>query len=283
MSSPSPPKPKRSLRRRALVVVFRVALLYCGIVAVFLLLERFLVFRPDTAAVQWFNPADPRTVDVTFRSSDGPLIHAWWLPPERPDDGAFLVAGGNGGNLCYRGTLAADLRRVTGAGVLLFDYPGYGKSEGKPSEAGCYAAGEAAHHWLTTDAKVPENRVVLLGESLGGGSAVELATRHDHRALVLLYTFTTLPAAAKHHYPYLPTHWLMRTRFDNLSKIGRCRRPVFIAHGTADTIVPFPQGEALFAAANEPKEFFRMEGVGHGISGDDFYDALTRFLQKHAP
>src|SRR5690348_10767554 len=111
-----PPKPKRSLRRRLLALVLRWTLIYCGIVVVFLFLERSLVFRPDTAEAQWFSPADPRTVDVTFRAADGPLIHAWWLPPEKPVDGAFLLAGGNGGNLCYRGPLAASLHRATGAG-----------------------------------------------------------------------------------------------------------------------------------------------------------------------
>jgi fermentation-respiration switch protein FrsA (DUF1100 family) len=123
-----------------------------------------------------------------------------------------------------------------------------------------------------------------LGESLGGGTAVELATRHDHRALVLIFTFTSLPAAAKVHYPWLPTYRLMRCRFDNLAKIGRCRRPVFIAHGTADQIVPFTHGEALFAAANEPKEFLRLDGVGHDIQlGDWLCAPLAKFLAESAP
>ena len=131
---------------------------------------------------------------------------------------------------------------------------------------------------------MPANRIVLLGESLGGGTAVELATGHDHRALVLVFTFTSLPAVAKVHYPWLPTHTLMRTRFDNLSKIGRCRRPVFVAHGTADEVVPFAHGEALFAAANEPKEFLRLDGFTHNLLlGEPFYAGLKRFLEVHAP
>ncbi len=167
----------------------------------------------------------------------------------------------------------------------MFDYPGYGKSGGKPTEAGCYAAGEASYKWLTDTAKIPANRIVLMGESLGSGPAVELATRHDHRALVLVFTFTTLPAAAKYHYPWLPVNMLMRTRFDNLAKIGQCPRPVFIAHGTADNIVPFAQGEALFAAANEPKEFLRIEGADHDLAliGPLLCAPLAKFLAECAP
>jgi fermentation-respiration switch protein FrsA (DUF1100 family) len=257
---------------------------YLGVVAVFKLLENSLVFRPTSAAEEWLTPVDPRTQDVSFASADGTMLHGWWLPPERPGDGAVLVAHGNGGNLSHRGRLAADLHRTLGAGVLLFDYPGYGKSEGKPSEAGCYASGEAAYRWLTDGAKVPANRVVLLGESLGGGPAVELATRHDHRALVLMFTFTSLPAVAKVHYRWLPTHTLMRNRFDNLAKIGRCNRPVFVAHGTADEVIPLAHGEQLFAAANEPKAFLPLDGLTHNVLvGEQFYAALARFLETAAP
>ena len=121
----------------------------------------------------------------------------------------------------------------------------------------------------------------MLGESLGGGTAVELATRHDHRALVLVFTFTTLPATAKFHYPWLPVNTLMRTRFDNLAKIGKCKRPVFIAHGTADSVVPFAQGEALYAAANTPKEFLGIEGADHDLNviGPLLCSPLAKFLR----
>jgi fermentation-respiration switch protein FrsA (DUF1100 family) len=247
-------------------------------------LERRMVFQPASVAKAWFPPENPLTRDVWFPTPNGRKLHGWWLPPARPDAGAILLAHGNGGNISHRSRIAAKLQSTLGTGVLLFDYPGYGRSAGKPSEAGCYAAGETAYRWLIDEAEIPAHRIVLFGESLGGGTAVELATRVEHRALVLLFTFTSLPAAAKFHFPRLPVNFLMRFKFDNLKKIPRCRRPVFIAHGTADEIVPFAHGEALFAAANEPKAFFRMDGFTHNILLDEpFYAALGQFLATHAP
>jgi fermentation-respiration switch protein FrsA (DUF1100 family) len=251
---------------------------------VFWLVERNLVFRPTSAEQSWKPPVNADTRNVSLLSSDGTHLHAWWLPGRDREAGAILISHGNGHNLSSRGHFAADLRRATGSGVLLYDYPGYGKSEGKPTEEGCYAAGEAAYEWLVAKERFPASSIVLLGESLGGGTAVELATRHDHRALVLIFTFTSLPAAAKARYPFLPTRKLMRTRFDNLQKIAACHRPAFIAHGTADEAVPFSHSEVLFAAANEPKEFLRLDGFGHTLKlGDALCLPLARFLDERAP
>ena len=276
--------PRRTLWRRSRRWAVLLVLTYLGIVVVFWFLERRLVFHPSSAEAAWLKPEDDRTQEVWFYSSDGTKLSGRWIPPETPTHGAVLVTNGNGGNLTHRGNLAAELRRATGAGVLLFDYPGYGKSAGAPSEEGCYAAGEAAYKWLTGEQKIAPDRIILCGESLGGGTAVELATKHEHRALVLVYTFTSLPDAAKFHFPFLPVKTLMRTRFDNLSKIARCPRPVFLVHGTADRVVPFGHSERLYAAAHEPKEFVRLDGVGHdGRITERDANQLVAFLNRYAP
>jgi fermentation-respiration switch protein FrsA (DUF1100 family) len=255
------------------------AVLWLGAVVVMTWLENSLVYQPDRADSAWVPPPAADVADVWFTAAGGTRVHGWWLP--HPGPGAVLVAHGNGGNLSHRGRLAGDLRASLGRPVLLFDYPGYGKSDGTPTEPGCYSAGEAALRWLGEDQHIPADRVVLLGESLGGGVAAELATRHDPAALVLVKTFTSLPAVAKNLYPWLPTHTLMSNRYDTLSKVPRVTRPVFIAHGTADRLVPYAHAEALFAAANEPKELHPLPGQDHNDPLlPDFHAGLKRFLDR---
>jgi fermentation-respiration switch protein FrsA (DUF1100 family) len=276
----APAARRRRWPRVAVWLAVSVGILWLGSVVVMKWLEDRLVYFPMRADEAWEPPPDPGIEDVWLSAADGTKLHGWYWP-HAGDRGAVLVSHGNGGNLSHRGHLMKNLHDRLGRSVLVYDYPGYGKSGGRPSEPGCYAAGEAAYRWLTEERNTPANRVVLLGESLGGGVAVELASRHEHEALVPVFTFTSLPDAAKFHYPWLPCGTLMENRFDNLSKIGQCRRPVFVTHGTADEVVPFRHGERLFAAANEPKRFVPLEGVTHNIGlTDRFYDELRRFLDE---
>jgi hypothetical protein len=274
----APPTRRRRLTRFVVRWAGFLALLWVGAVAVMKCLEGRLVFAPARADAAWADAPEPTIQDVWLASADGTRLHAWFLPADG-DAGTVLLSHGYGGNLSGLGPMMLALRQNLGRSVLAYDYPGFGKSDGEPTEAGCYAAGDAAYDWLTGDRGVPPGRVVLLGQSLGGGVAVDLAARRDHEALVLEYTFTRPPDTAKVHYPWLPCRTLMSNRFDNLAKIGRCRRPVFVIHGTADEVVPVDQGERLFAAANEPKQFLAIEGAGHGAEfGDRLYGPLRRFL-----
>jgi fermentation-respiration switch protein FrsA (DUF1100 family) len=273
--------PSRRWRRPLAWLLGLVAVAYGGVLIVLMALENSLVYYPVPASEDWGARPDGVS-DVDLISAEGTSIHAWWAPAAGAR-GAVLYCHGNAGNLSHRADSIAALNRVVGESVLIFDYPGYGQSGGRPSEAGCYAAADAAYDWLVERQKIAPEHIVLYGGSLGGGVAVDLASRRPHRALVLMKTFTALPDVARTQFPWLPVRWLMRNRFDNLAKIGRCHRPVFIAHGTADSVVPFELGCRLFAAANEPKEFLRIEGGDHNEPAPDFYVALRRFLDKVDP
>ena len=257
---------------------------YVGLVSMLLFFENRLVFHPTTAAQHWQPPPPNADIqDVTLHSTDGTRIHAWWCPAKDSDQ-AILYCHGNAGNLSHRGGAIAKLRQLLGASVLIIDYPGYGKSEGFSTEQGCYQAADAAYAWLTVEKKITPKKILLYGASLGGGVVTELAYRKDHRALVLIKTFTSLPDAAADIYWWLPApkRFLMSNRFESLSKIGSIHRPVFIAHGTADTLIPHSHGERLFAAANKPKHFFPMLGANHNDGlPEEFFTSLKEFLTEH--
>jgi uncharacterized protein len=255
-----------------------------GVVLVFFALENRFIFAPVPALEDWLPPPpDLHIEDVELTSAGGTRIHAWWMRPPRwePSQGAILYAHGNAGNLSHRGENLRRWRDLAHLAVLIFDYPGYGHSSGMPTESGCYAAADAAYDWLTRVAKVPGERLLLYGGSLGGAVATDLAVRRPHRGLILVSTFTSLADMAKLVVPWLPAHWLFRKRFDNLGKIAAVRQPVFIAHGTADTVVPYTQGERLFAAANEPKHFFPMPGFDHNHAPPpDLYRSASAFFAR---
>jgi len=255
---------------------------YLGAIVLLMLLENWLVYRP-AGPNEWTPPPSPLIKDVEFTSAAGDKIHGWWLPCQR-STGALLYFHGNAGNLSWRGNSIGILREQLGESVLIIDYPGYGKSSGRPSEAGCYAAADAAYDWLTTTQGIAGEQILLYGASLGGGVAVDLASRKPHRALILIKTFTSAPDVGQSTLPYLPIRWVMRNRFDSLSKIERCKQPIFIAHGDADRLVPFSLGERLYQAAPGQKKFFLLPGADHNDPLPwECFAALKQFLAESAP
>jgi fermentation-respiration switch protein FrsA (DUF1100 family) len=217
--------------------------------------------------------------DVWLKAADGNRIHAWWL--ERyGSQSAIIFCHGNAGNLSYWRPIMVALVNRLGQSVLIFDYPGYGRSEGKPSEPGCYAAADAAYDWLVQTQKIRPERITVFGESLGGGVATELALRKPHRALVLSKTFTSVPDMARKTPLASALASMVHNQFDNLAKIGRCSGPIFIAHGDGDRLIPLSQGQKLFQAAPQPKQFFLLKGCDHNDPyPPDFYSALAKFLR----
>lgn len=245
--------------------------------------ENRFVYFPTRADQDWYEPTTLSKQDVSLALADGATIHAWWCPKPGADT-ALIYAHGNGGNLSHRTPWYEMMQQKLRVSILAFDYPGYGKSTGSPSEAGCYASAEAAWQWLTTTGGISPDRIVLFGESLGGGVVTEIATRHPCRALALYSTFSTMPAVAKELYPILPTESLMRNRYDNLTKIATLRCPVFIAHGAADRMIAPHHGQRLFDAAHEPKTLFWIPGADHNDAmRPEMVEALGEFLRRTRP
>ncbi len=219
--------------------------------------------------------------DVYLPTDDGIRIHGWWIPRENAQ-GTVLFLHGNAGNISHRMEsiqIFHDLQQ----NVFIIDYHGFGQSDGSPSEQATYQDAAAAWHYLTGDRNIKPSGIVVFGRSLGGGVATWLVSQQSPAGVILESTFTDLPALGAHHYPFLPVRLLSRYRYDNMKRLSEIRVPVLIAHSPDDHIVPYEQGQQLFAAANQPKQFLEMKGDhnnGFVESGSTYRKAIKAFLDK---
>ncbi len=210
---------------------------------------------------------------VMIPGANGERYAAVYLPNPRARH-LLVYFHGNGEDLGIDLPHLLDLR-AAGFAVLAIDYPGYGLTGGAPSEAGLYAAADAAYSYATGALGCAPERVVVYGLSLGGSAAVWIASRERVGGLVLESTFTSAYRVI--------TRWpvVLGERLPSIARIGRVRCPVLILHGTADTVIPFSHGEALFAAAPEPKRMLWVEKAGHcqvpSVAGDRYWSTLGEF------
>jgi uncharacterized protein len=233
--------------------------------------QRKILFRCDAAEV------DPATLGLRaqtlrLKTDDGETLLAWSFPPA-PERPLVLYFHGNAGGLDLR----AERFRViaeAGMGLLAIEYRGYASSTGSPSEGGLKLDGEAAYAAAIASGVAPQ-RIVALGESLGSGVAVALAARHKVGALVLDSPYSSIADVAAATYWFVPVRALLRDPFRNDLLIGSVKAPTLIVHGSKDGVVPIRFGEKLFALANQPKEFWRVEGAAHLAMGERLAETLN--------
>jgi uncharacterized protein len=232
--------------------------------------QRKLLFRCDAAEV------DPATLGlkadvIRLKTEDGESLLAWSIPPA-PGRPLILYFHGNAGGIDLRVERFHAIAKA-GMGLIAIEYRGYASSTGSPSERGLKLDGEAAYAAAVASGVAPE-RIVPLGESLGSGVAVALAARHRVGALVLDSPYSSIADVAAAAYWFVPARALIRDPFRNDLLIGSVKAPTLIVHGTKDTVVPIRFGEKLFALANPPKAFWRVEGALHLALGERLADAL---------
>ncbi|MGO9109388.1 MAG: alpha/beta hydrolase [Thermoguttaceae bacterium] len=252
-------------------------IVYLLLLSAMMVFENSLIYFPMNFPEDDWAPQGITVEEAWFSAADGTKIHGWYAPHEKPR-AVVLFCHGNAGNITHRADIVRALNDRVGVAVLVFDYRGFGKSEGKPNEPGVLADARAARSWLAQKTGVSENRIVLMGESLGGAVAVDLAT-DGARALILENTFSSMPDVAAFHYPWAPVRLLMRTQFNSAAKIRSYHGPLFQSHGDHDSIIPLQFAKRLFDAANEPKRFLLVEGADHNDPrAPQYYDKLREFL-----
>jgi len=247
-------------------------------------LERWLVYPvPSKTLGDWKASWLPHE-DVYFQSADGTKLHGWFVPHSTPKR-SILYCHGNGEHIAFNAALAAHLRDTLQASVFMFDYRGYGNSEGRPSEAGCIADGQAAQRWLAERMGIEPNEVVVIGRSLGGAVAIALASEVGAQALVVENSFATMPDVAAVHYPWLPVRWVMDNRYDSLSRIKSYHGPLVQSHGVMDTLIPIAMARSVFdAAPTTQKHWLEFADLDHNSEWpEDYHANLAKLLDNFAP
>lgn len=255
-------------------------LFYFVLVVLVIFLQRALIYYPDRKHYTQSDVGVSGFTDITVQTSDNLKLEGWYKPAQTGKP-TLLMFHGNGSNHAWRAPTFTPLTDM-GYGLLLASYRGYGANKGTPSEDGLYRDAEAFFTWLTKNAPIPATSIVLYGESLGTGVAVEMALRHqDVRGLVLEAPYTSIPEVAAFHYPFIPfTKQLVWDKFDSASKIDRITTPKLFMLAGRDNTVPTHFGQRLFDLAATPKTLRVYQQASHtSILKDGGITALLDFLK----
>lgn len=266
---------RRQILLDLLLPVFMTLLSACGI-------EQRMIFYPSAAIETTPGQIGLEFEDISFATRDGVRLNGWFVP--HPDARSTLIwFHGNAGNISHRVENIKLLHDLVKVNIFIFDYRGYGRSEGRPSEEGTYLDGEAAIELIRKKIGADaEKKIVLFGRSLGAAIAAEMATRFASQGLILESPFISIAEMARVVFPLLPIGPFLQAHYDVREKIRKLKVPLLVLHGERDEIVPFEHGKAVFDAAPGPKKFFVIAGAGHNdtyaIGGATYFRELKQFI-----
>jgi len=271
------------IRRRLIYLLVALVLACAGFVYGLRRLELAMTFRPSRMAATQVTPAGAE--NVWFNSADGTRLNGWFFATHtKPELATVIFFHGNGGNIANVGWLAQRFADH-GFNVLIFDYRGYGVSDGAAAkESELYADGDAAVDFVTKQKGIRPEQIVLYGHSLGTAIVSDVASRRTVGAVVLESGFSSASSVASTALPWLPTflHFLGKNRFESARKLKTVKAPILIAHGDPDLTIPTSEAQLLYAAANEPKKLLIVPGAGHvvfGTAGEQYLVQVERFMR----
>ncbi len=229
-------------------------------------------------------PADTglKYEDIFFQTEEGLSLNGWFIPSQNPR-GTLLFCHGNAGNISYRVEIIQIFNKLN-LNVFIFDYRGYGKSQGRPSEEGLYRDVRAAYNYLLSREDIDKEKIVIYGKSIGANVAINLASKVEAAALIADGGFTSAYDMGRKLFPCLPIKWIIAVRYDAESDIKSVSIPKLIIHSRDDEIIPFKLGRKLFEAAPEPKEFYQMQGTHNEaifIQREEYSSRIDSFLREY--
>ena len=242
-------------------------------------IENYFVFFPETSFDQTPDELNLHHKEVYFLSEDGKKLHGWFFPLKK-EFPVILFCHGNAGNISHR---LENIRLLLDQKlqVFIFDYRGYGRSSGRPSEKGVYCDGLAAYDYLTKTVHIPSTNIIPFGRSLGAAVAIEISLKRRTRSVILESAFTSAKEMARTIALFYLFSFFVPTHYNNLKRIGHVTVPKLIIHGREDEIVPFSMGQKLFEAAKAPRYFFPVRDAGHNdtfiAGGRKYFETITSF------
>lgn len=266
-----------------------VILIFIGLYVVFaivlMLFQSRLIFFPNfpTREVKYTPDEIGLSYEVVwFETTDGVKLSGWFIPAEKPR-GVILFCHGNAGNISHRLESIQIFHRL-GLSTFIFDYRGYGQSEGKASEKGTYLDAEAAWNYIIQKRNIVPSDIIIFGRSLGGSIAAWLAQGRMPKSLIIESTFTSIPDLGSELYPYLPVRSFARFNYNTLEYLCHVNCPVLVVHSSGDEMISISHGHRLFEIANEPKQFLEIKGIHNErifTSAKHYESGLESFISKY--
>jgi len=249
-------------------------------------LESIMTFHPQRMTDRERTSPPEGAETVWFNSADGTRLNGYFFESQsKPETATILFFHGNGGNVTSVAWLGQRFAKH-GFNVLVFDYRGYGASDGVAAdETGLYADGDAAVAFLVNKQNIRAERIILYGHSLGTAITADVASRGNFGAVVLESGFSSASSVASTALPWLPRwlHFLSKNRFESARKLTNVRSPILIAHGDPDQTIPTNEARLLFASANEPRKLLIVPGAGHvpfGSAGETYLNQVEQFMRE---
>jgi fermentation-respiration switch protein FrsA (DUF1100 family) len=278
---------KGGVKKMLISIITVLLVAYWGLGLILYFMQPTFLYRPTPDVLYTPDELGLAFENVVLNTRDGLKLSGWYVPAEGAEL-TLLFCHGNGGNITHR-LDSINIFHELGVNCLIFDYRGYGNSEGKPTEEGTYLDARAAYEWLQETKNTPANNIIIFGRSLGASIAAQLASQVEARGLIIESGFTSYADMGKKFYPYMPVRWFASFNYNTVRYLRQVRCPVLVVHSQTDELVPFQFGLELYEVANEPKEFIEITGShndGFLISGQVYTNNLRgwlNFVRKYQP